>query len=264
MKEELISIITPMYNSKKYISETIDSVISQTYKNWEWIIIDDASTDGSIEIVKEILIKDKRIKLIEKKINSGQVNSRNIGLKKIKGEIVTFLDSDDVWDKDFLKKQYNFLKKNNAKMVCSNYKRMNEEMTECLAVETVKDMIEYKDLLKRCYFSCLTTLFYKVENIFFDETMEKLEDYLFWLEVLKKYKIAFGNKEVLAMYRIHKNTVSSNKIKNVKWLYIIYKKKLKLNFFVVIYLMLKFIVTNIIKNRKTINYLIKTYFYKIN
>lgn len=138
MKEELISIITPMYNSKKYISETIDSVISQTYKNWEWIIIDDASTDGSIEIVKEILIKDKRIKLIEKKINSGQVNSRNIGLKKIKGEIVTFLDSDDVWDKDFLKKQYNFLKKNNAKMVCSNYKRMNEEMTECLAVETVK------------------------------------------------------------------------------------------------------------------------------
>lgn len=257
MEEQLVTIITPMYNSEKYIKNTIESVLRQTYQNWEWIIIDDASIDSSLKIVQNFVEKDNRIKIIKKDNNSGQANSRNLGLKKSKGKLITFLDSDDIWDKHFLKKQVEFLKKNNAKIVCSNYKRMNEEMTECLAMETVKDMIKYKDLLKRCYFSCLTTLFYKVENIFFDETMEKLEDYLFWLEILKVYKIAFGNNEPLGYYRIHQNSISSNKIKNIKWLYIIYREKIKFGLLKSIYLTCRFIFINILKNHKTIKYLIK-------
>lgn len=257
VKEQLVTIITPMYNSEKYIKSTTESVLNQIYQNWEWLIIDDASTDRGVEIVQNFAEKDNRIKIIRKHNNSGQANSRNLGLKKSKGRIVTFLDSDDIWDKHFLKKQVEFLEKNNAKIVCSNYKRMNEEITECLAIETVKNMIRYKDLLKRCYFSCLTTLFYKVENIFFDETMEKLEDYLFWLEILKVHKIAFGNNEALAFYRIHRNSISSNKIKNVKWLYIIYREKIKFGLFKSIYLTCRFIFVNILKNYKTIEYLIK-------
>ena len=256
-KEELVTIITAMYNSEKYIKNTIKSVLNQVYQNWEWIIIDDASIDNSLKIVQNFAEEDNRIKIIKKDNTTGQASSRNLGLKKSRGKLIAFLDSDDIWDKYFLKKQVEFLKTNNAKIVCSNYKRMNEERNECLAIEKVKGIIKYKDLLKRCYFSCLTTLFYKVDNIFFDETMEKLEDYLFWLEILKVYKFAFGNNEALGSYRIHQNSISSNKIKNIKWLYIIYRKKIKYSLLKSIYLTCRFIFINILKNHKTIKYLIK-------
>ena len=116
MKEELVTIITAMYNSEKYIKNTIESVLSQVYQNWEWIIVDDASIDGSLKIVQNFAEKDNRIKIVRKDNNSGQANSRNLGLKKSKGKLVAFLDSDDIWDKYFLKNQVEFLKKNNAKI----------------------------------------------------------------------------------------------------------------------------------------------------
>lgn len=257
MNEVEITIITPMYNSQQYILETINSVLNQTYKKWEWIIIDDASTDKSTLLVENYSKKDERIKLIKKEVNSGQANSRNIGLKLAKNQIIAFLDSDDVWDPYFLEKQLIFLKKTNAKICCSAYKRLDENMEELIAIEYPKPKIEYKDLLRRCYFSCLTTLFFKVEGLYFDEKMKKLEDYLFWIKLLEVYKVGFGNQEVLASYRIRKNSVSSNKIKNVKWLYDIFRKKIKKGFILSVFYTVSFIVFNIFKNYKTIKRLLK-------
>ena len=121
-KEELVTIITAMYNSEKYIKNTIKSVLNQVYQNWEWIIIDDASIDNSLKIVQNFAEEDNRIKIIKKDNTTGQASSRNLGLKKSRGKLIAFLDSDDIWDKYFLKKQVEFLKTNNAKIVCSNYK----------------------------------------------------------------------------------------------------------------------------------------------
>ncbi|KDE61161.1 glycosyltransferase family 2 protein [Fusobacterium necrophorum] len=257
MIKDLVSIITPVYNSEKYIWETINSVINQTYRNWEWIIIDDASTDRSVEIIEKSLKNENRVRLVKKNTNSGQAASRNMGLKLAKSKLIVFLDSDDIWDIYFLEKQIEFLKKKKVKIVCSAYKRMNETMNDLLAIEFPKYKIEYKDLLGRCYFSCLTTLFYKVDGLYFDEEMEKLEDYLFWIKILKEHKIAYGNQEVLAKYRIHKKSVSSNKIKNLKWLYIIFRNKLENNFLKSYFLTIKFVFFNILKNYNTIKYLMK-------
>ena len=98
MIKDLVSIITPVYNSEKYIWETINSVINQTYRNWEWIIIDDASTDRSVEIIEKSLKNENRVRLVKKNTNSGQAASRNMGLKLAKSKLIVFLDSDDIWD----------------------------------------------------------------------------------------------------------------------------------------------------------------------
>ena len=114
--ETLVSIITPVYNAEKYLEETILSVINQSYKNWELLLIDDCSTDKSYEIIQEYLKIDKRIKYLKNERNSGPAITRNRGLENSKGEYIAFLDSDDFWKEDKLKNQINFMKENNIFM----------------------------------------------------------------------------------------------------------------------------------------------------
>ena len=123
MKEELVSIIMPSYNTGKFIQETIDSVINQTYDNWELIIVDDCSSDNTDEIVKSI--KDDRIFYLKNKKNSGAAVSRNKALKMAKGKWIAFLDSDDLWKKDKLEKQIKFMKNNNYHFSYTNYIEKN-------------------------------------------------------------------------------------------------------------------------------------------
>lgn len=111
MKKNLVSIITPMYNSEKYIGITIESALNQTYKDWEMIIVDDCSSDNSPKIVKEYAKNDERIKYIKTESNKGVSNARNIALKMANGQFISFLDSDDIWNEDKLKKQVDFMKK---------------------------------------------------------------------------------------------------------------------------------------------------------
>ena len=118
----MISVIMPLYNNEKYVIEAIQSVINQTYKDWELIIINDASTDNSKEIVQRFLHKqlDSRIKFIDLENNKGVSFTRNLGIKEAKGEYISFLDSDDLWDKEFLKLSYLKLKEN-YKFVYTNF-----------------------------------------------------------------------------------------------------------------------------------------------
>ena len=111
MKEDLVSIIMPSYNTGKFIKETINSVLNQTYNNWELIIVDDCSTDDTEEIVNAI--KDNRIKFLKNSTNSGAAISRNKAIKEAKGKWIAFLDSDDLWKKEKIEKQIKFMKKNN-------------------------------------------------------------------------------------------------------------------------------------------------------
>ena len=121
MKENLVSIITPMYNAEKYVGLTIESVIAQTYKNWEMIIVNDGSKDSSAKIVEDYVQKDCRIKLINQ-TNAGSATARNNALKNAQGQYICFLDADDLWDAVFLEKQINFLKEKNVALVFSSYR----------------------------------------------------------------------------------------------------------------------------------------------
>lgn len=224
----LVSIITPSYNSKKYFTDTYKSVIFQTFKNFEWIIIDDCSTDGSYEFIKKIIKGDSRIKLLKTNKNGGTGVARNVGLKNANGRYITFLDSDDILDNNYLEKQIEFIK-TNGPLISAGYRR--KTLKTCTDFY-VPNIIDYKTDLKGNPLSCLTTMYDKqiIGDVLFPENYKKVEDYIFWLEILKKGIVAKGNHQILASYIIRPDSRSRNKVKLIKYMYRVYHNSQKLNF----------------------------------
>lgn len=221
--EPLVSIITPMYNSENYIAETINSVIEQTYKNWEMIIIDDNSRDCSYNIVNEYAKKDKRIKLYKNSSNEGVVKTRNKGIDIANGKYIAFLDSDDLWKPKKLTSQIEFMEQNKIVLSYTGYEKINED-SSFRGIVKVPEKVNYKELLKSNYMGCLTVV-YNQEEIgkrFFKE-YRKSEDYILWLSILKEVNFAYGVSENLASYRVMSNSRSSNKIDAVKFQWEAYK-----------------------------------------
>jgi teichuronic acid biosynthesis glycosyltransferase TuaG len=207
----IVSIITPCYNSESYIKETINSVIQQTFKEWELIIVDDCSTDSSPEIIKSFCF-DKRIKYFKTERNSGSpALPRNIGIQESRGEYIAFLDSDDLWLPNKLESQIKFSESNDASFIYSNYSIF-------CTFDSIGGIIKaprkasYKDLLKRDYIPMLTVLIRKdvLKGVEFSNRPQ--EDYVFLLNILKRGIIAFNNEENVALYRVVHNSRSRNKI----------------------------------------------------
>ena len=153
MKKPSISIITPCYNSQKYLSKMISSVISQTYTDWQLIIVDDCSTDNSVKVIEKFLKLDHRIKLIKLKKNKGQAFARNKAINVAKGRYITFLDSDDYWDIKFLEYSLHFIKQHS--FIYSSYNRVNENGTY---IDTIKSIpkVNLSRVLKGTPISCLS------------------------------------------------------------------------------------------------------------
>ncbi|MGB4386964.1 MAG: glycosyltransferase family 2 protein, partial [Caldicoprobacterales bacterium] len=124
--EGLVSIITPAYNCEKYIGETIESVLKQSYENWELIIVDDCSTDNTKSVVEEYIKRDKRIKYYSLDVNSGAAVARTKAMELASGEYIAFLDSDDLWMPNKLEKQISFMKANNYNFTCTSYEQVDE------------------------------------------------------------------------------------------------------------------------------------------
>ena len=217
MEKGLVSIITPMYKGAAFVGETIESVLNQTYPNWEMIIVDDCSPDGGagINVVKGY--SDPRIRLIESKVNKGSSGARNIALREAKGQYIAFLDSDDTWLVDYLEKQVDFLISHSCSMVFSSRKRIGEKgNVEVFKPFIVPESVTYGELLKNCPIFISTTIYdrEKCGLFFFNENLGSLrDDWVYWLDILKKIDIAYGNKEVLGNYRIRGNSATSNKKK---------------------------------------------------
>ena len=131
MKKDLVSIITPVYNGAKYVRETIESVLKQTYTNWEMIIVDDGSKDKSADIVNEYVLRDSRIRLL-RQANGGSASARNNGIRNANGQYIALLDADDLWEANFLDSQLTLMRKENAIVVHASYKRINEKSEEIL------------------------------------------------------------------------------------------------------------------------------------
>lgn len=223
--EPLVSIITPMYNSEKYIGETIESVLSQTYQNWEMVIVNDCSTDKGSDIVKEYQKKDSRIKLYNNEKNKGGAETRNECIRRATGDYMAFLDSDDMWNKDKLEKQIAFMQKNGYSFTYSKYERVDEEGNRMYLVSKILEELDYKDMLFRNPIGCLTAIYdaKKLGKIYLPP-VKVGQDFALWLEVLKKSKYGYGLDETLARYRVRGNSLSKSKVKKLGCMYDIYRK----------------------------------------
>ena len=226
----LVSIITPSFNSEKYISSAIESVIDQTYQNWEMIIVDDNSTDSSCDIVDKYVKKDRRIKLIKMDNNSGPAIARNRAIKEAKGRYIYFLDSDDIWYNHKLEQQVNFMQANNLAVICSSYCTIDSNGQRS-GIKTVREKISYKDMLKSNHIGNLTGVYdcIKLGKIYADNVCH--EDYTLWLKVVQRSKNVRTILEPLAEYRVLNSSISSNKFKVLKWQWNIYRNILGLGIF---------------------------------
>ena len=225
-----ISIVTPVHNSEKYISETIISVKNQTYQNWELILIDDCSADNSLNIIKKSATEDSRIKILRNKENSGPAITRNKGIKVAKGDFITFIDGDDIWLPNFLEISLKTCQDNNYEFVFASYKRLDESLKPYISDFLVPNKVNYNDILKACPIPCLTA-FIDIRRIgkFYMPIMDKRQDWGFWLAVLKHVDYAYGIPEPLAIYRMRKNSVSRNKWKLIPYVWQIYREVEKLS-----------------------------------
>ena len=246
---DLVSVIMPVYNAEKYVKLSIDSVINQSYKEWELILINDASTDNSKKIINEYL-SNKKIKFIDLKKNSGVSVARNTGILKAKGKYIAFLDSDDIWEPSKLQKQMELIKKLKANFVYTGVTYINEDGKRNPFVFNVPEKTCYKELLKQNVIACSSVVIKK--DLLIDNKMpgdHMHEDYATWLSILKKEKYAYGIDEPLLIYRISSNSKSGNKIKAFKMNWNTYRY-LRLNIFQSFYYMINYVIRNLKKYHK--------------
>lgn len=220
-----VSIITPMYNCEKFIGETIKSVINQSYKNWEMILIDDCSSDKTVEIAESFLKKDNRIKIIKLEENSGAAVARNKGISESTGRFKAFLDGDDLWESNKLERQINFMIENNVGFSFTSYKVIDEKGKDLKKDVIVPKCIDYDGLLKNTIIGCLTVVI-DTEIIGHIEMplIRTRQDFATWLSILKKGHVAYGINETLSRYRIVPNSISSNKLKAAKRNWYVYRQ----------------------------------------
>ncbi len=234
--KKLISVIIPVHNDEKYIQETILSVINQSYQNFEIIIVNDCSTDNSKKIIEKNLTD--KIFLINLKTNMGVAKARNIALKKATGEYITFLDADDVWHKDKLKTQLDIMIKNNLNFTFTRYEFIKANGDKTQKIVKIPQKINYNQLLKNTII-CPSTVMVNIKKI--NKKILKMpdikrgQDFATWLNVLKKEDYVYGISRSLTYYRVHNNSLSSNKLKAIKRTWYIYRKVEKLHLIYSIY-----------------------------
>lgn len=226
-EDNKVSIIVPVYNAEKFIPETIGYVQNQTYQDWELLLVDDCSSDKSMEIAFAEAKKDARIRPILQEKNAGAANARNCGIKEAEGRYICFLDADDIWETHKLERELDYLHQNDAGFVFTGYEFADEKGAGLGKIVQVPATITYQEALKN------TTIF--TSTVMFDRSKIELEDMLMpliesedtatWWHVLKKYGKAYGLNENLAKYRRSANTLSSNKLVAIRRIWNLYRKQ---------------------------------------
>jgi teichuronic acid biosynthesis glycosyltransferase TuaG len=226
-EKEKIDIILPNYNSSLFIAETINSVLNQSYKNWKLIIVDDFSDKETTDILKKFS-SNKKIKVFWQKKNRGAGFCRNYAIKKSNSPFIAFIDSDDIWKKNKLENQINFMKKNNFSFTYTNYETFGKKMKKVYN----PPKLNYLNFIKNTSIATSTMMIKreKIKSIKF--TNSKIcEDYYFKCKLLKKVKFAYCLKKNLTKYRIRDKSLQSNNIRNFYWIWKINKNYNNLNFF---------------------------------
>jgi len=220
-----IDIVLPNYNSSKFLKQTLKSILAQTYKNWRLIIIDDCSDYKTIDILKNYT-KDKRVKIFWQKKNRGAGFCRNFAIKKSKSPYIAFIDSDDIWKKNKLENQINFMTKNNYLFTYTYYETFGERKK--FISPPLK--FNFSSFIHNTSIATSTMMVKRseIKNIKFTNT-KICEDYFFKCKLLKKVDNAFCLNKFLTKYRIRKNSLQSNILRNFFWIWKINKNFNKLN-----------------------------------
>ena len=247
MQVAKVSIITPAFNSEKFIAETIQSVQKQSYQNWEMIIVDDCSTDNTVAIIKQFVINDSRIRFFQLDKNSGAGIARDLALSKAKGRYIAFLDADDLWKPLKLERQLQFLKDNQTHFTFSFYDCIDEVGNAVNKRVEAPRNLSYRQLFFCNYVGNLTGIY---EVNYFGKiaisSTRKRQDWMVWLIILKKIKKAKPVPESLAFYRIRDNSLSASKIDLLKHNFAVYRSFHGFSFVASLLIMIGFLFTQLL------------------
>ena len=213
---DLVSVIIPYYRKREFISETIDSALDQSYKNLEIIIIYDDDNKTDLEFIKKIAKKDNRIKIIENKDKMGAGESRNIGIFESNGKYIAFLDADDIWHLDKLKKQINFMEEYNYFISHTSYSIINENKN-IVGKRIAKNFFKLSELLKSCDIGTSTVVLHRnlIKSDIKFASLSTKEDFVLWLRILKNNVSIYGLNEDLTLWTKSKNSLSSSTFQKI-------------------------------------------------
>ncbi len=218
----LVSVIMPAYNCQAVLRESVLSVIAQTYTNWELLIVNDASTDRTLAVARELARTDERIRVLALEKNGGVTDARNAGLDTARGRYIAFLDSDDLWLPDKLRIQIHFMQSSGAAFCFTQYRRFgnNKALSRPIAVPA---QVTYRQLLKGNVIGCLTVVLDRAKIS--DASMPRVrhEDYVTWLRILRSGIVAHGISQDLARYRVASGSISADKKRAAGWTWNIYR-----------------------------------------
>jgi teichuronic acid biosynthesis glycosyltransferase TuaG len=251
--EALVSIVMPAYNCEKYVVEAINSVLAQTYENWELLVLDDGSKDNTLHIINEFGNKDTRIRPLQNEKNMGVSATRNRGIEIASGDWIAFLDSDDMWEPSKLEKQFKVVNEHSAEFIFTGASYINENGEPYKGIFEVPEKVTYKKLRNQNVVSCSSVLLKKkyFENIKMEKD-EMHEDYAVWLRILKLDVTAYGVNEPLLIYRISRNSKSGNKMKTVMMTYKVFRF-VGINPIASAYFMARHVIASVGKYKKIFN-----------
>lgn len=243
-----VTVIMPYYKKRDFIQESIESILKQTYKDFEILIIYDDENTHDYNFVKDFEKKDKRIKVIRNLKNIGAGLSRNVGIEKSNYEFIAFLDCDDTWKKDKLEFQLNYMKEKNIDISFTAYDIVDKNKN-FISIREAKNYLEFKDLIKSCDIGLSTVVIRKslLDNKYRFSSIVTKEDYVLWLELAKKDIKFYGINRSLTQWKRLNNSLSSNLFQKVKDGFLVYNKYMKYNIFTSTYYLL----------RLSFNYLLK-------
>jgi teichuronic acid biosynthesis glycosyltransferase TuaG len=220
-----VTIITPCHNSSRFIEETIKSVQSQTFKDWEMVITDDLSKDNSAEIIEKYAATDDRIKLIKLTKNVGAAEARNIGLRAAKGRYIAFLDSDDKWDPEKLEETASIYEEKDVAFSYTDYRVINVDGSETGRTIKALKVIGYKGYMANTLIGCLTVMIDKEKTGYFEmPIIRSSHDMALWLLIMRRGFKAYGLNKCLASYRLVPNSNTAGKWKAAKDVWKVYRE----------------------------------------
>lgn len=221
----LISVITPSFNSSDFILSTVESVRAQTMSDWELIVVDDFSTDGSVDLINRLKNQDKRILLFKMERNSGPSICRNKAIGHARGRYMAFLDSDDLWEPRKLRSQIDLMRERKCALSYTAYRKIDEDGKFIGGLVSVPSSVTYHDLLKTNSIGCLTAVYdTQLVGKRYMPDIPLRQDYALWLSILKGGHRAFGLDKCLAYYRVRSRSISRNKLEAAGWQWRTYRK----------------------------------------
>ncbi len=222
----MVSIVVPVYNAANYIEDTIRMVCDQTYKDWELILVDDASSDNSVKVIEDIIsTQKKRIRLIKKDVNAGAASARNAGIDASSGRFIAFLDADDVWMQDKLEKQVEFMESTGAAFSFHAYEFGDVDAKPTGKIVHVPKVLKYRQALSRTVIFTSTVMFdtEKIDMEIIHMPQVPSEDTATWWRILKSGYEAYGLDENLTIYRRPAKSLSSNKLEALYRIWFLYR-----------------------------------------